>query len=173
MQLDAIKDEYLRYNRMLGKTLDQVNDDQITRKFGDENNSIAIVLNHLAGNFKSRFTNFLTEDGEKDWRQRDGEFEEPGSTKEELLARWRESWDIFNKEVSILDDNDLSKTVTIRKNELSVLEALLRSVAHFSFHVGQIVILARIMLGENWKTLSIPKGKSGEYNKNPTLEKAV
>jgi uncharacterized damage-inducible protein DinB len=171
MIIESIKSEYQRYKSLAEKTVVQVSDDVLHKRLAEEGNSIAVLMNHISGNLKSRFTNFLTEDGEKSWRNRDGEFEEKREERTLLLKKWDESWNIVFDEINALNDSDLGKMVRIRGKELTVSDALQRSLAHVSYHVGQIVLLARIHLGREWKWLSIPPGKSGEYNLNPTKER--
>jgi uncharacterized damage-inducible protein DinB len=171
MILDSIKSEYQRYKSLAEAAIAQVKDDDLHKVLGEDNNSITVIMNHISGNLKSRFTNFLTEDGEKPWRHRDGEFEEKREDRTILLKKWDESWSILFHEIDALQDSDLDKMVRIRGNELTVSDALQRSLAHASYHVGQIVLLARIHVGRDWKSLSIPRGKSQEYNLNPTKER--
>jgi len=128
-------------------------------------------LNHLSGNLKSRFTNFLNEDGEKPWRDRDLEFEELHEDRITLLDKWKESWNILLGQLDKLTDSDLGRIIKIRNRDLTVSDALIRSLTHLSYHAGQIVLVSKIHVGDGWKTLSIPKGKSNEYNLNPAKEK--
>lgn len=171
MIIDSIISEYKRYKSLTELAVEQVNEEELHRQFGDDGNSIAIIIKHLSGNLKSRFTNFLTEDGEKSWRDRDNEFEDKNETSKELLAKWNEAFEILFKQLAALTDNNLSKIVKIRGNELTVAAALERSLAHTSYHVGQIVLMAKLYAGKQWKTLSIAKGGSKEYNVNPVKEK--
>ncbi len=171
MVIESIKSEYQRYKSLAEMSLSQVKDDHLHMVFGEDGNSIAVVMKHLFGNLKSRFTNFLDEDGEKPWRERDKEFEEGFEKRTELLKKWDESWGILFDQLDSLKDSDLSKIVRIRNKELSVLDALERSLAHASYHVGQIVLMARIQVGKDWKSLSIPRGKSQEYPVSPTRER--
>jgi uncharacterized damage-inducible protein DinB len=168
MIIESIKSEYQRYKSLAEKAIVQVKDDDLHKVIGEDNNSIAVIMNHISGNLKSRFTNFLTEDGEKPWRHRDQEFEKKPEDRTILLKKWEESWKILFDEINALQDSDLSKVVKIRGQALTVSDALQRSLAHASYHVGQIVLLARIHVGKDWKSLSIPRGKSQEYNLNPT-----
>lgn len=155
----------LKYYKDLGdKTFVQLNDWDFHYQPNDESNSIAIIIQHLAGNMLSRWTNFLTEDGEKEWRNRDDEFEVTKKTKEELLAVWEKGWDCFLSTLSSLKKKDLKKTVTIRKEELTVVDAINRQLAHYPYHVGQIIYIAKIIKSKNWKNLSIPRGDSAKYN---------
>lgn len=171
MIIKSIKSEYQRYKSLAEAAIAQVKDDDLHKVVGEDNNSIAVIMNHISGNLKSRFTNFLTEDGEKTWRQRDEEFAEKREARTILLKQWDESWQILFAEITALQDSALSKMVKIRGQELTVSDALQRSLAHASYHVGQIVLLARIHVGRDWKSLSIPRGKSLEYNLNPTKER--
>ena len=161
-------DSYLKrssYYKELGdKTFEQLTDADFHVQSNAESNSIAIIIQHLAGNMLSRFTNFVTEDGEKEWRNRDTEFEEQQLSKEQLLNKWNEGWDCFLSAVKNLNEDDLQKTITIRSEPLSVIDALNRQLAHYPYHVGQIVYIGRMIKAGEWKSLSIPKGKSDEFN---------
>jgi hypothetical protein len=132
----------------------------------EESNSIAIIAKHMSGNLNSRFREFLTTDGEKAYRNRDGEFEGTFSSKEDLLAFWNSGWDVLFDTLSKLTEDDLNKTVYIRSEHHMVIEALQRQIVHQSSHSGQIVYLAKMIKNEEWKTLSIPRGKSTQFNKN-------
>ncbi len=171
MIIEAIKSEYERYKSLAELAANQITKEEFHKPLGEDGNSIAIIMKHLSGNLKSRFTNFLTEDGEKSWRNRDSEFEEENESASELFSDWNEAFEVLFKQLNLLTDNDLGKTIMIRGNELTVASALERSLSHLSYHVGQIVLIAKWIAGKNWKTLSIPKGNSKEYNKNPTKEK--
>lgn len=163
-----ILDSYLKrssYYKELGdKTFEQLADADFHIQPNAESNSIAIIIQHLAGNMLSRFSNFLTEDGEKEWRNRDTEFNEQQLTKEQLLNKWNEGWDCFLSTVKSLTEDDLQITITIRSEPLSVIDALNRQLAHYPYHVGQIVYIGRMIKADQWKSLSIPKGKSDEFN---------
>ena len=164
-------DEYRRY-RMLGeKAMAQVSDEDLNRIPVAEGNSIAMIARHVGGNLTSRFTDFLTSDGEKPTRDRDGEFSEGPFTRAEVEKMWKAGFDTVEREVGALTDADLEKQVTIRGVPLTVHEALCRSIAHAAMHAGQIVLLAKIAAGSRWETLSIPRGQSAQYNANPTKEK--
>ena len=171
MVIESIKSEYNRYKSLTELAVAQVKDEDLNKIISGAENSIAILMNHLSGNLKSRFTNFLTEDGEKPWRNRDGEFEESNKNRAALLKDWNEAFGILLDELNKLTDEDLSRKVKIRETELTVSDALTRSLSHLSYHVGQIVLIARQHVGANWESLSIPKGKSQTYNLNPTKEK--
>jgi hypothetical protein len=132
-----------------------------------------MLIRHLAGNLQSRFTDFRTSDGEKPWRQRDDEFETASLSRAALMDQWERAWAVVLGEVGKLTDADLGETVTVRRQPLRIDEALHRSLAHTAYHVGQIVYLAKELRGEGWRTLSIPRGKSEEYNRKATGETAA
>ena len=136
-----------------------------------DGNSMAVLIQHIAGNFASRFTDFLTTDGEKPWRDREAEFTARPGTRDELRKRWETGWETLEAALRSLSDDDLGRSVTIRGQPLSVREALHRSLAHASYHVGQMVMLGRSLRGDQWRFLSIPPGMSAEYNRAPSLEK--
>ena len=162
--------EYKRYRRLLEGSLRQLTDDEFFRVLSPSSNSVAIILKHISGNWHSRFTNFLTSDGEKPWRNRESEFDVTGLSREELMAYWQGAWDILETNVFALGEADMKTPITIRGVTLSVEEALCRSLSHFSYHVGEIVFLAKHFKGDDWEYLSIAPGKSDEYNANPTSE---
>jgi uncharacterized damage-inducible protein DinB len=173
--LATIRTEYLRYRRVAELAIEQVPDAVLDQRLDPQGNSIAVVVAHLAGNLRSRFTDFLTTDGEKPWRDRDREFEAPGVPRAELLARWQAAWRVVDRaldEVAAAGPDALARTVTIRNQPLTVGDALLRSVTHVAYHVGQIALMARAFAGERWQTLSIPRGGSAAYADNPTREKS-
>ena len=169
--LKDFADEYERYRLIGKKALDQTSDAALNRVLGDENNSIAMIVRHISGNLISRFTDFLTSDGEKPWRDRDTEFETRAYDRQEISEMWDKGWAVLENQLSALSDDDLGKTVYIRGRAWTVHEALSRSLAHISYHVGQVVLLARILAGGEWDWITVPKGKSKEYNLNPTKEK--
>jgi len=171
MVIESIKSEYQRYKSLAEMAISQVKDTHLHQAFGEDNNSIAVVIKHIFGNLRSRFTNFLDEDGEKPWRERDKEFEEGFDSRTDLLRNWEEAWKILFDQLDSLEDPDLNKEVKIRNKGLPVCDALERSLAHVSYHVGQIVLMSRIHVGKDWKSLSIPRGKSQEYSLNPTKER--
>lgn len=169
IMINAIRGEYKRYKIMAEKTIEQVDDVQLCTVIGDS--SIVMYMTHLGGNFSSRFSNFLSSDGEKDDRNRDSEFKIDEITKESSLKIWHNGWSILNKTMEELSDDDLHKIVTIRKQELTVADALARSLSHVAYHVGEMVLLGKILLEGKWKSLSIPRNASKQYNANPNLEK--
>jgi hypothetical protein len=162
--LKSIKKHFNQYKSLGDKTLEQLDEENLFWQYNDASNSIAIIVQHLWGNMLSRWTNFLTEDGEKEWRERDQEFEKVIKTKEELITKWDEGWDCLFAAVNALTNEDLDKIIHIRKEPLSVVDAVNRQLAHYSYHVGQIVYLGKMQLNDRWISLSIPKGNSKEFN---------
>ncbi|MFM9907896.1 MAG: DUF1572 family protein [Chitinophagaceae bacterium] len=161
----AIK-RVLYYKSLGEKTIHQLNDDQLNDSCGAESNSIAVIIQHLSGNMLSRWTNFLTEDGEKPWRQRDDEFEIHAFNKIQLIEIWAKGWDCFIGELRSLTENDLTKTVYIRQEPLTVTDAIIRQLAHYPYHIGQMVYIGRLLKKEDWINLSIPRGQSNQYNQS-------
>jgi uncharacterized damage-inducible protein DinB len=162
---------YNGYKAYAEGAFSQLSDAQLNERPGEIGNSIAMISWHIAGNFASRFSNFLTEDGEKPWRQREEEFALRSVTREELLAKWEGGWRVALDAIGALTDADLARTVHIRQRPLTVSDALLRSLTHASYHVGQIVLLGKLLVGPQWKYLSIPPGQSEAYNRDPKYEK--
>ncbi len=155
----------LEYYKSLGeKTFAQLSEEELHLEPADDANSIAIIVKHLWGNMMSRWTNFLTEDGEKEWRDRDGEFGSTIKTKQEFHEKWEEGWNTFLGALRSLREDDLTKTVYIRNEGHTVIDAIHRQLAHYASHIGQIIYLGKIIKGTEWQSLSIPKGKSAEYN---------
>ncbi len=162
-----------RYYKSLGdKTIAALSDEQLYYQPTTESNSVAIIIQHLSGNMLSRFTDFLTTDGEKDWRKRDAEFEishgqeVPFFEKVELLkAEWEKGWACMFAAIEPLTEEDLSKTIYIRNESHTVTEALQRQLAHYASHIGQIIYIGKMLLNENWQSLSIPRNKSADFNK--------
>ncbi|WP_339812440.1 DUF1572 family protein [uncultured Imperialibacter sp.] len=163
--LTSVKKEFLRYKSLGDKAMAQVADGALHWQHNEESNSIATTVKHIWGNMISRWTNFLTEDGEKEWRQRDQEFEEDKATRAEVLARWEEGWACLFAALDALKEEDLSRTVYIRAEAHTVMEAINRQLAHYPYHVGQIVYLARMQAGDKWTSLSIARNKSDEFNR--------
>ena len=145
--------------------IEQVSDEQLFSVLDPEMNSIAIIVKHMTGNMRSRWTEFLTSDGEKPDRNRDTEFEQPPSTRAELLKVWNDGWDRVFSALQPLSDSDLERTVAIRGEPHSVMQAINRQIAHYSYHVGQIVFLAKHLNASGWKPLSVPRNKSAEFNR--------
>ncbi len=171
--LASIVQEYLRYRSLGERTFAQLRDEELSAVPPGGGSSVAVIVWHVAGNLKSRFTDFLTSDGEKPWRHRDSEFEERTVTRAELLEKWRDGWDVLLDALAALGDEHLDGMVTIRGRALSVAEALHRSLAHTAYHVGQIVYVGKAFRGDAWEYLSIPPGGSAAYNRNPDRETGV
>jgi len=155
-----------RYYKKLGEgAMAQATDEQLFAALDPEANSIAIVVKHIAGNMRSRWTDFLTTDGEKPDRHRDSEFEDPPATREALMAFWQAGWDCLFRALEPLSDADLARRVMIRGEAHSVMQAINRQIAHYACHVGQIVLLAKHYRHAQWRSLSVPRGKSAEFNR--------
>ncbi|HEY3492626.1 MAG TPA: DUF1572 family protein [Solirubrobacterales bacterium] len=148
------------------KALAQVKDEDFAVTLDPESNSLAMIIQHMAGNLRSRWTDFLTSDGEKPDRNRDAEFEPHETSRADLLASWDEGWTRLFEALDGLTAEDLGKTVTIRSEPHTVVQAINRGIAHAAYHVGQITFLAKHFVSENWKTLSIPRGKSREFTQD-------
>lgn len=154
------------YYKTLGeKAMAQITDEALFQIPDEKSNSISVIVKHLHGNMLSRWTDFLTTDGEKEWRDRDSEFEETIETREEVMKQWNEGWACVFSALATLQPEDFDKTVYIRNMGQTVLEAIMRQMAHYAYHIGQIVYLARLFNEGDWKTLTIPKGGSAAYNK--------
>lgn len=161
----------LKYYKDLGdKTFEQLSDADFHYQLNEESNSIAILIQHMAGNMLSRWTNFLTEDGEKEWRQRDDEFEIHRYSKQQLLELWEQGWGCFFTTLESLKKKDLKKIIYIRQEPLSVVDAINRQLAHYPYHIGQIIYAAKTQKKQGWKNLSIPKGNSAQYNNNSAVK---
>ena len=169
--IESIRGEYLRYKKLAESAMAQIDDAQLSAAPSAESNSIAMVCWHVSGNLKSRFTDFMTSDGEKPWRNRDEEFDARTVSRADLLAKWEDGWKALFTALDGLSDDVLGGEVTIRGQSASVLEALHRSLAHTTYHVGQIVYLAKESAGARWTSLSIPKGQSAAFNQSPTGQK--
>lgn len=154
------------HRRLAERAVAQVADEKLSIPLDEHTNSISVTMKHVAGNLISRWTDFLTTDGEKPWRDRDSEFVDTFGTRAELMAFWEKGWDVLEATLKSLKPEDLVKTVTIRGEELSVPVAIQRSLGHTCYHVGQIVTVARIHAGHRWSTLTIPRGGSASYNQS-------
>ena len=160
----AIK-RFLTYKVLGDMTFAQLEEKDFYYTPGESSNSIAVIIQHMHGNMLSRWTNFLTEDGEKPGRNRDEEFSPPTCSREQLIAKWEEGWRFLIDTLRSLKDEDLLKTITIRNEPLVVIDAINRQLAHYPHHVGQIVYIGKMILDQNWKSLSISKGASQDFNK--------
>lgn len=162
--ISGIIKQFQYYKTVGDKTLEQLSLEEINYLPNTESNSVSIIIKHMVGNMFSRWTNFLIEDGEKEWRQRDQEFEASYKTKAEVLEAWRNGWKCLFEAISPLSENDLSKIVYIRNEGHTVAEAIFRQLAHYSYHIGQMVYIGKMLKGDQWTSLSIPKGSSISYN---------
>jgi len=169
--VESIQGEYVRYKALAEGALGQLSEADLCVSGPNGGNSIAAICWHVSGNFESRFTDFLTSDGEKPWRRREEEFEARTVSRAELMAKWERGWSTVLGALAPLEDDDLGRTVTIRRQPLLVHQALHRSLAHAAYHVGQIVYAAKAMRGGEWRYLSIPPGGSAAYNENPRFER--
>lgn len=161
----VVIDELQKIKKGADKAIEQLSDEQLHVTIDPESNSVAIIMRHMAGNMRSRWIDFLTADGEKANRHRDGEFEDPGQSRAELLAEWEHGWQCVFDALTPLTDADLQRTVMIRSEPHSVYKAISRQVAHYAGHAYQILLLAKHYKGAEWKTLSIPRGQSEEFNR--------
>ncbi len=153
--------EFTRYKESAEKAIAQVDDDALNRVVATEGNSIAMIVRHISGNLQSRFTDFLTTDGEKPWRRRDDEFVTRTYARGDVERMWAEGWQVLERTLAGLSDADLDRTVTLRGEALSVHAALCRALVHIGYHVGQIVLLARMLATDDWRWITIPKRQSG------------
>jgi hypothetical protein len=158
--------QFETYKSLGEKTFAQVPDEGLGWQYNSSSNSIGTIVKHLGGNMLSRWSDFLTTDGEKEWRDRESEFENDIQTREQLLQKWNEGWDCLFRALRTLTESDLLKIVYIRNSRHTVTEAINRQLAHYSYHVGQIVYIGRMIQDNEWQSLSIPRGKSKEYNDN-------
>ena len=155
----------MKYYKDLGdKTFEQLSEPDFHYRPNEESNSIAQIVQHMAGNMYSRWTNFLTEDGEKEWRNRDQEFEVYSQSRSEILDTWEKGWKCFLDTLETLKDTDLLKTVTIRNENLTAIDAINRQLAHYPYHIGQIIYIGKMLKNQGWTNLSIPRNQSGQYN---------
>jgi hypothetical protein len=171
--VSSIEGEFLRYKALAEGAMRQLADEQLSQTGPPGSNSVATIVWHLSGNLTSRFTDFLTTDGEKPWRDRDQDFVARTVTRSELQQKWDQGWRVLVATLGSLTDAELSRTVTIRGQSFQAHEALHRSLAHIAYHVGQIVYIAKSMRGAGWTTLSIPVGGSKDYNRNPSREQPL
>ena len=162
--LTSIKKQFAYYKQLGEKTFEQVPEEKLFWQLNEESNSIAMIVKHLHGNMMSRWTDFLTTDGEKEWRKRDEEFDNDIRSKEELLAKWNEGWQCLFDAINPLTEMDLEREIYIRNMGHSITEAINRQLAHYPYHICQLAFIGKVRQNEKWNSLSIPKGKSDEYN---------
>ena len=163
--LDAARDEFQKIKKLGDKAIAQLSDAELQVKIDEESNSVAIIMRHMAGNMRSRWTDFLTTDGEKPDRFRDREFEDRTAARAELLAEWEDGWRRLFEAIDPLTDADLQRTVLIRSEPHSIYQAISRQVAHYAGHVYQILFLGKHLKGAAWASLSVPRGQSEEFNR--------
>jgi len=162
--LTSVKKQFKYYKSLGDKTFTQLNDEQLFYQYNNDSNSIAIIVKHIVGNMLSRWTDFLNTDGEKEWRNRDDEFANNIENREELLATWEKGWICLFNAIDPLTEDDLQKEIFIRNMGHTVIEAINRQLAHYSYHIGQLVFIGKLVTNDNWESLSIPKGNSKTYN---------
>lgn len=162
--LESVKKQFLYYKTLGEKAINQLEPEQLFISINDDTNSIATIVQHLSGNMLSRWTDFLTSDGEKEWRNRDNEFEETITSKEELLQGWNKGWNCFFSTLNSLQPEQLTTIIYIRNEGHTVVEAINRQLAHYPYHIGQIIFYAKMLKKNEWTSLSIPKNKSDTYN---------
>lgn len=162
-----MKDLFLKrfqyYKNIADQTFEQLEEPQLFWQYNPESNSIATIVKHISGNMISRWTNFLTEDGEKEWRNRDAEFENDIQSKAEMLEIWEKGWLVLFDALNQVNDANINSIILIRGEKISVVDALLRQLAHYPYHIGQIIYLAKMLKNDDWRTLSIARNKSQEY----------
>jgi hypothetical protein len=166
--LDSVKKRFRDYKSIGEKAIAQLEPTSLFKAPNEDSNSIAVIIQHLWGNMMSRWTNFLTEDGEKSWRDRDAEFENLVKTKEELMKKWEEGWNCMFDTLDSLQPDQLLNTIYIRNEAHTAMDAINRQLAHYPYHIGQIVYAAKMLKGGGFQSLSIPKGKSKEFNAGMT-----
>lgn len=162
--LESVRKQFLYYKTLADKSFSQLTDAQLFVAMNENTNSIAVIVKHMTGNMLSRWTDFLTTDGEKEWRDRDGEFEDTYADKSEMIANWEKGWKCLFDALDSLSPEQLSEIIYIRNEGHTVVEAINRQLAHYPYHVGQIVFYAKLLKHGEWDSLSIPKNKSGSYN---------
>jgi hypothetical protein len=162
--LNSVIKRFEYYKTLAEQTFAQVSDEGLFWQYSDESNSIAMIVQHLAGNMVSRWTDFLTSDGEKSWRERDAEFEKVIADRPHLLTRWNMGWDCLFNALNSIGEDDWQKEIYIRNEKHTVVDAINRQLAHYPYHVGQIVFIGKMVAGAGWHSLSIPKGQSGHFN---------
>jgi hypothetical protein len=161
------------YYKLLGeKTLTQLKDEDLHWQYNDDSNSIAMIIKHLSGNMLSRWTDFLNSDGEKTWRDRDAEFESRIETREELLNIWNKGWTCLMDALNSINEDNWYKIIYIRNEPHSVIDAINRQLAHYPYHVGQIVFIGKMLTNNNWASISIPRGKTQEFNAKKFAEES-
>ncbi|WP_296316834.1 DinB family protein [Winogradskyella sp. UBA3174] len=164
--LDSSIKQFEYYKSLGDKTISQLSFEELKKEFAEDSNSVSIIVKHIVGNMLSRWTNFLTEDGEKEWRKRDEEFEDTFRSKEDLIEAWNKGWNCLFEALNPLSIDDLEQVIFIRNQGHTVTETINRQMMHYAYHIGQIVFLGKLVKGKDWQSLSIAKGNSKNYNKD-------
>ena len=163
--IKSVQFEFRRYKTLGDKTFEQLSEEELLWKYSPTDNSIAQIVKHMVGNMMSRWTNFLTEDGEKPWRHRESEFVEPLTKKSEIIGSWEQGWDFLFSALGQIDSENFETEIKIRNEAHTIIEACNRQLAHYANHVGQIVLLGKMIKGREWISLSIPRGSSEAFNR--------
>ncbi|MDN3547473.1 DUF1572 family protein [Mucilaginibacter aquaedulcis] len=162
--LESVKKQFAYYKMLGEKTFSQLTDEQLLWQYNAESNSIAMIVNHLSGNMLSRWTDIFITDGEKEWRNREAEFAEINPAREQILQKWNDGWRVLLDTLDSLTDADLERIIYIRNMGHTVTEAINRQLAHYPYHIGQIIFIGKMLCDQEWKSLSIPRGQSESYN---------
>ncbi|MEX0275595.1 MAG: DUF1572 family protein [Flavobacteriaceae bacterium] len=162
--LTSLRFEFERYKKLGDVTFSQLSEPELYWQPHGDGNSVALIVKHMVGNMKSRWTNFLTEDGEKPWRHRETEFEQPPKTKKDIISLWREGWDCLFVAIDQVGEHNQDSVIKIRGEDHTLFQAFNRQLAHYAYHVGQIVLIGKMCKGDDWTSLSIPKGDSETFN---------
>lgn len=165
--------QFKYYKQLADKAMAQISENDMKNQINRDDNSISVIIRHMSGNMKSRWTNIFEEDGEKPWRQRDAEFENSDETKDELLEIWESGWNVLFETLNSLSESDLARIIYIRNEGMSVGDAILRQLCHYSYHCGQIVSKSKLLKGGDWVSLSIPKNGSETYNESKFIKRRV
>ncbi|MDR2221219.1 MAG: DUF1572 domain-containing protein [Flavobacteriaceae bacterium] len=163
-ELKGIRKQFEYYRQMVDKTVLILSQDELNLKINEEGNSIAMIMRHITGNLLSRFTNFFTEDGEKPWRNRDDEFADGLYDRHVLISNWDKAWNVLFSTIDNITEENINENIKIRNQDHTVAEAIYRQLAHYPYHIGQIVFIGKVIRDKEWQSLSIPKNKSNEYN---------
>lgn len=168
--ISGIVKQFIYYKTVGDKTFEQLTFDEMNFQYNEDSNSVSVIVKHMVGNMLSRWTNFLTEDGEKPWREREQEFEASYATKEELFTAWESGWNCLFDAITPLKEDDLERIIFIRNEEHTVAMAIFRQLAHYPYHIGQIAYIGKMLKGKEWQSLSIPKGGTSKYNAEKFLK---
>lgn len=174
IELQGIRKQFEYYRMLADKTILVLSQDELNSRVNEESNSIAVIMRHITGNLLSRFTEFFTTDGEKEWRNRDDEFEFKCYDRHELISNWDRAWNVLFSTIDSINDHNINSIVKIRNQDHTVAEALYRQLAHYPYHIGQIVFIGKMIKNKDWESLSIPRNQSNNYNQekfnNPNSE---